>query len=94
MERVILVLAMLAGLHLVLSFLRFAVESLKNVFTLSQEKTAMPETGNVVEAAEVVEMLKEKSTYWQLYDTPTYMRRNWIDIDSGKNDDASFEVIA
>lgn len=94
MERVILVLAMLAGLHVVLSFLRFAVESLKSVFTQSQEKMAMPEAINVVEAAEVVEMLKEKSTYWQLYDTPTYMRRSWIDSDSGKNGDTSFEVIA
>ncbi|MFZ2525045.1 MAG: hypothetical protein WAW87_06990 [Candidatus Ferrigenium altingense] len=94
MERVILVLAMLAGLHVVLSFLRFAVESLKSVLIRSQEKTATPEAVNVVEPAEVVEMLKEKSTYWQLYDTPTYMRRNWIDIDSGKNGDASFEVIA
>ncbi|MBI5659605.1 MAG: hypothetical protein HZC43_08670 [Nitrosomonadales bacterium] len=94
MERVILVLAMLAGLHVVLSFLRFAVERLKNVFIRSQEEAATPDEVNEVEAAEVVEMLKEKSTYWQLYDTPTYMRRNWIDIDSGKNDDASFEVIA
>ena len=32
MERVILVLAMLAGLHLILSFLQFALESIRNFF--------------------------------------------------------------
>ena len=97
MERVILVLAMLAGLHLVLSFLRFAVESLKNVFIRPQEITAMPEAVNVietVEAVEVVEVVEEKTTDWQKYDVPAYIRRNRVETDSGKSGDASFEVIA
>jgi hypothetical protein len=32
MERVILVLAMLAGLHLILSFLQFALEAIRGSF--------------------------------------------------------------
>jgi hypothetical protein len=32
MERVILVLAMLAGLHLILSFLQFALEAIRGFF--------------------------------------------------------------
>ena len=99
MERVILVLAMLAGLHVVLSFLRFAVESLKNVFIRPQEQTATPDAVNVVETVEVVEALEvveDKTTDWRQYDVPAYIRqrRNRIEADLGKNSDASFEVIA
>ena len=94
MERVILALAMLAGLHLVLSFLRFAVESLKNVFIRPQEITATSEAVNVIETVEVVEVVEEKATDWQKYDVPAYIRRNRIETDPGKSGDASFEVIA
>ena len=102
MERVILVLAMLAGLHVVLSFLRFAVESLKNVFIRQQEKMATPDAVNVVEAVEVVEVVEvvdvveDKTIDWRQYDVPAYIRqrRNRIEADLGKNGDASFEVIA
>ncbi len=96
MERVILVLAMLAGLHVVLSFLRFAVESLKSVLIRSQEETATPDAVNEVETAEVVEVVEGKTTDWRQYDVPTYIRqrRNRIEADSGFNGNASFEVIA
>lgn len=96
MERVILVLAMLAGLHFVLSFLRFAVESLKSVLIRQQEETATPDAVNEVETVEVVEVVEDKTTDWRQYDVPTYIRqrRNRIEADSGFNGDASFEVIA
>ena len=99
MERVILVLAMLAGLHVVLSFLRFAVESLKNVFIRPQEKTAIPDAVNeveTVEAVEVVEVVEDKTIDWRQYDVPAYirLRRNRVESDPGNNGDASFEVIA
>ena len=96
MERVILVLAMLAGLHVVLSFLRFAVESLKNVFIRSQEETATPDEVNEVETVEVVEVVEDKTIDWRQYDVPAYIRqrRNRIEVDLGNNGDASFEVIA
>ena len=99
MERVILVLSMLAGLHVVLSFLRFAVESLKNVVIRPQEKMATPDAVNVVEAVEVVEVVEvveDKTIDWRQYDVPAYIRqrRNRIEADLGKNGDASFEVIA
>ena len=96
MERVILVLAMLAGLHVVLSFLRFAVESLKSVLIRSQEETATPDEVNEVGPVEVVEVVEDKTTDWRQYDVPTYIRqrRNRIEADSGFNGDASFEVIA
>ena len=96
MERVILVLAMLAGLHLVLSFLRFAVESLKNIFIRpqAQEITETPEAVNAVEVAEAVEVVEQETTDWQKYDVPVYIRRNRIEADSCKSGDASFEVIA
>jgi hypothetical protein len=96
MERVILVLAMLAGLHLILSFLRSAVEGLKSVFIRPKVEEESPETVNVVEAVEVVEEVEEKATDWRQYDVPAYIRqrRNRIEADSGNNGDASFEVIA
>lgn len=96
MERVILVLAMLAGLHVVLSFLRFVVESLKSVLIRSQEEAATPDEINEVEPVEVVEVVEDKTTDWRQYDVPTYIRqrRNRIEADSGFNGDASFEVIA
>ncbi len=82
MERVILVLAMLAGLHLILSFLRSVTESMKVFFNRIPERLATPD------------LLEEKTTDWRQYDIPAYMRRNGIEADSGKNGDASFEVIA
>jgi hypothetical protein len=99
MERIILVLSMLAGLHVVLSFLRFAVESLKNVFIRSQEETATPDEVSeveTVEVVEVVEVVEDKTIDWRQYDVPAYIRqrRNRIEADLGKNSDASFEVIA
>ncbi len=81
MERVILVLAMLAGLHLILSFLRSAAEGLKSFLIRTPERAATPD------------QVEEKTSDWRQYDVPSYMRRNGIDIDSGKKGDASFEVI-
>ena len=86
MERVILVLAMLAGLHLILSFLQFAVEAIRGYFTHSPHQVA---TTEVVQDAS-----KELAVDWQQYDTPAYMRRNGIGNDSGSKGTASFEVIA
>ncbi len=86
MERVILVLAMLAGLHLILSFLQFAVEAIRGYFTRSPHLVAMTEV--------VQETSKESPVDWQLYDIPAYMRRNGIGNDSGSKGTASFEVIA
>ena len=40
------------------------------------------------------DLVEEKTTDWRQYDIPAYMRRNGIEADSGKNGDASFEVIA
>jgi len=86
MERVILVLAMLAGLHLILSFLQFAVEAIRGYFTHSPHLVA---TTEVVQATS-----KESAVDWQQYDIPAYMRRSGIGNDSGSKGTASFEVIA
>ncbi|WP_291986756.1 hypothetical protein [Candidatus Accumulibacter sp. ACC007] len=85
MERVILVLAMLAGLHLLLSFLRCSAQGLKSLLNRRPEATA---------ASEPAEVIKVTSTHWQQYDRPAYQRRTGIDIDPAKSDEASFEVIA
>ncbi|TXT28544.1 MAG: hypothetical protein FD131_3010 [Rhodocyclaceae bacterium] len=69
MERVILVLAMLA-------------EGMKVFFNRIPERLVTPD------------LVEEKTTDWRQYDIPAYMRRNGIEADSGKNGDASFEVIA
>lgn len=82
MERVILVLAMLAGLHLILSFIRSATEGMKIFLIRTPKRTVTPEP------------VEEKTTDWRLYDVPAYLRRNGINIDPGKNGNASFEVIA
>lgn len=82
MERVILVLAMLAGLHLILSFLQFVVEALRGYFTRT------PSQANAPAAVE------EPAMDWQQYDIPAYMRRNGIGNDSGSKATTSFEVIA
>ena len=90
MERVILVLAMLAGLHLILSFLQFALESIRNFFM------RIPLQANVEEVvADVREVRAEEHLAdWRQYDIPAYLRRNGIDNDSGNTAKASFEVIA
>ncbi|MBN8514662.1 hypothetical protein [Accumulibacter sp.] len=82
MERVILFLAMLAGLHLLLSFFRSAAQGLKGFLNRRPEATAAPEP------------VKVTSTHWQHYDRPAYQRRTGIDIDPAKSSEASFEVIA
>lgn len=82
MERVILVLAMLAGLHLILSFLRTSVVGIRNFFA---------PTHKLAESAELVEV---NAIDWRQYDVPAYVRRNGINFDSGRNGNASYEVIA
>jgi len=82
MERVILVLAMLAGLHLLLSFFRSAAQALKSLLNRRTEAMAASEP------------VKVTSTHWQQYDRPAYQRRTGIDIDPAKSSEASFEVIA
>jgi hypothetical protein len=58
MERVILVLAMLAGLQLLLSFLRCSAQGLKSFLNRRPEATAASEP------------VKVTSTHWQQYDRP------------------------
>jgi hypothetical protein len=85
MERVILVLAMLAGLHLLLSFLRSSAQGLKKLLSRTPEVTKAPEPAKVVNV----------TTFdWQQYDRPAVQRRTGIDIDPAKSGEASFEVIA
>lgn len=85
MERVILALAMLAGLQLLLSFVRSAAQGLKSFLNRRPEATTAPEP---------VEVIKVTSAHWQQYDRPAYQRRTGIDIDPAKSGEASFEVIA
>lgn len=82
MERVILILAMLAGLHLILSFLRAAVVGIRTFLAPENEPTEMPGLNDL------------KTTDWRQYDVPAYVRRKGIDFDPGRNGNASFEVIA
>lgn len=90
MERVILVLAMLAGLHLILSFLQFVLESIRGSFRHLPLQAKVEE-----EVAEVNEVTAEEPvTDWRQYDIPAYLRRNGIGNDSGNTAKASFEVIA
>jgi len=81
MERVILILAMLAGLHLILSFLRVAFVGIKSFLVLTNEPKELLE-------------LDLKTIDWRQYDVPAYVRRNGLNFDSGNNGKASFEVIA
>jgi hypothetical protein len=85
MERVILVLAMLAGLHLLLSFLRCSAQGLKSLLNRTPEATAASEPAKVIDVT---------TSDWQQYDRPAVQRRTGIDIDSAKSGEASFEVIA
>lgn len=82
MERVILILAMLAGLHLILSFLRTAVVGIRNLFESAHGPSDIPGPDDL------------KTTDWRQYDVPAYVRRKGIDFDPGRNGNASFEVIA
>ena len=86
MERVILVLAMLAGLHLILSFLQFALEAIRGYFARTPPQVSKTEAVN--------EAIEKTVTDWQQYDIPAYMCRNGIGNDSGSKTKASFEVIA
>ncbi|WP_291997071.1 hypothetical protein [Candidatus Accumulibacter sp. ACC012] len=85
MERVILVLAMLAGLHSLLSFLRSSAQGLKKLLSRTPEVTKAPEPAKVINVT---------TSDWQQYDRPAVQRRTGIDIDSAKSGEASFEVIA
>jgi hypothetical protein len=82
MERVILVLAMLAGLHLLLSFLRSARTRPQGAGLNRNPKRRHARAG------------EGHRTHWQQYDRPAYQRRTGIDIDPAKSGEASFEVIA
>ena len=90
MERVILVLAMLAGLHLILSFLQLALDAIRGFFMRAPLQT------NVVErAVDVLELpTEEVVTDWSQYDIPAYLRRNGSGNDTGNTAKPSFEVIA
>ena len=90
MERVILVLAMLAGLHLILSFLQFALNAIHNSFLHVPLQAKVDEV--VAEVDEVP--AEEPVTDWRQYDVPAYLRRYGIGNDSGNTAKASFEVIA
>jgi hypothetical protein len=90
MERVILVLAMLAGLHLILSFLQFVLEALRGPFLRNPLPAKVEEV--VAEVQEVP--AEEPVTDWRQYDIPAYLRWNGIGNDSANMAKASFEVIA
>ncbi|EXI73410.1 MAG TPA: hypothetical protein PK440_11160 [Candidatus Accumulibacter phosphatis] len=82
MERVILVLALLAELHLVLSFLRWVVQPVQDWLLQKPEPTVTPEP------------VPEARTGWRPYHLPACQRRNRIDPGPAKKGEASFEVIA
>ncbi|MBL8395313.1 MAG: hypothetical protein JNK99_11310 [Candidatus Accumulibacter sp.] len=82
MERVILVLALLAGLHLVLSFLRWVVQIFQDWLLQKPGPTVTPEP------------VQENTTDWQPYHRPACQRRSRTDPGPAKKGDASFEVIA
>lgn len=90
MERVILVLAMLAGLHLILSFLQFVLESIRGSFRKVPLQAKVEEVVTEVDEAPAAEPV----TDWRQYDVPAYLRRNGIGNDSANTAKASFEVIA
>lgn len=90
MERVILVLAMLAGLHLIISFLQFALDAIRGFFMRAPLRTKVAqETDDVLEAP-----AEEVVTDWSQYDIPAYLRRNGSSNDTGITAKPSFEVIA
>jgi hypothetical protein len=90
MERVILVLAMLVGLHLILSFLQFMLDAVRGYWMRMPVK---PTVEAVV--ADVHEPpAEELKTDWRQYDSPACQRRNGIGNDSGNTAKALFEVIA
>ncbi len=82
MERVILVLAMLSGLHLILSFLQVLISAIRGYFK--------PISALIVNA----DVIEDAMTDWQQFDTPAYMRRNRLQSEYGNKGKASFEVIA
>jgi len=82
MERVILVLALLAGLHLVLSFLRWVVQTIQDCLLQDPDPTVTPEP------------VPEAGTDWRPYHLPACQRRSRIDPGPAKKGEASFEVIA
>ena len=81
MERVILVLALLAGLHLILSFLRSAAQTVQDWLL---QKTAPALTPAPVQ---------EARTDWRSYHVPACQRRSRTP-DPARKGEASFEVIA
>ena len=82
MERVLLVLALLAGLHLILSFLRYAAQTVQDWLLQKPAPTVMPE------------LVQEARTDWRPYLVPACQRRSPIEADRVKSGEASFEVIA
>ncbi len=90
MERVILVLAMLAGLHLILSFLQSALEAIRGFV----KRDPLPTPVDEVMADGDEPSAVEPETDWRQYDIPAYLRRKGIGNDSGHTAKASFEVIA
>jgi hypothetical protein len=90
MERIILVLAMLAGLHLILSFLQFALEAIRGFFQRVQLQANVEEVVADVNETPAEEPVKD----WRQYDIPAYLRRNGTGNDSVNTAKASFEVIA
>ena len=82
MERVILVLARLAGLHLILSFLRSAAQVVQDWLLQKPAPTVTPE------------LAQEARTDWRSYHVPACQRRSRTDPDPARKGEASFEVIA
>ena len=82
MERIILVLALLAGLHLILSFLRVAAQTVQDWLLQKPAPTVTPEP------------VQEARTDWRPYHLPACQRRSPIEPDRVKSSEASFEVIA
>lgn len=82
MERVILVLALLAGLHLILSFLRSAAQTVQDWLLQKPAPALTPAP------------VQEARTDWRSYHVPACQRRSRTDPDPARKGEASFEVIA
>ncbi len=81
MERVVLILALLAGLHLVLRLFQLAAQTVKDWLLRKPELTDTPDP------------VQESETDWRPYHVPACQRRCRIAPDPAQSGEASFEVI-
>ena len=81
MERVVLILALLAGLHLMLRLFQLAAQTVKDWLLRKPELTDTPDP------------VQECETDWRPYHAPACQRRCRIAPDPAQSGEASFEVI-